>query len=143
MLYQQNENIDAKQMNALALAYMGDAVYETYVRQFLLQSGRVKPNQLHRAATGYVSAKAQAAALKGITDQDVLTEEELAIVRRGRNAKSGTIPKNTDVQTYRYSTAFEALIGYLFLQNRKSRLEELIQAILENNMNGIQKGGSL
>jgi ribonuclease III family protein len=143
MLYQQNENIDAKQMNALALAYMGDAVYETYVRQFLLQSGRVKPNQLHRAATGYVSAKAQAAALKGITEQNVLTEEELAIVRRGRNAKSGTIPKNTDVQTYRYSTAFEALIGYLFLQNRKSRLEELIQAILENNMNSIQKGGSL
>jgi ribonuclease III family protein len=142
MLYQQNENIDAKQMNALALAYMGDAVYETYVRQFLLQSGRVKPNQLHRAATGYVSAKAQAAALKVISDCELLSEEETAIVRRGRNAKSGTIPKNTDVQTYRYSTAFEALIGYLFLQNRKDRLEELIQMVLENNMNTDQKGGS-
>jgi ribonuclease III family protein len=142
MLYQQNENIDAKQMNALALAYMGDAVYETYVRQFLLQSGRVKPNQLHRAATGYVSAKAQAAALKVISDCELLSEEETAIVRRGRNAKSGTIPKNTDVQTYRYSTAFEALIGYLFLQNRKDRLEELIQMVLENNMNTNQKGGS-
>jgi ribonuclease III family protein len=142
MLYQQNENIDAKQMNALALAYMGDAVYETYVRQFLLQSGRVKPNQLHRAATGYVSAKAQAAALKVISDCELLSEEEMAIVRRGRNAKSGTIPKNTDVQTYRYSTAFEALIGYLFLQNRKDRLEELIQMVLENNMNTDQKGGS-
>jgi ribonuclease III family protein len=141
MLYQQNENIDAKQMNALALAYMGDAVYETYVRQFLLQSGRVKPNQLHRAATGYVSAKAQAAALKVISDQELLSEEEMAIVRRGRNAKSGTIPKNTDVQTYRYSTAFEALIGYLFLQNRKERLEELIQQTLDNNINH-QKGGS-
>jgi ribonuclease III family protein len=141
MLYQQNENIDAKQMNALALAYMGDAVYETYVRQFLLQSGRVKPNQLHRAATGYVSAKAQAAALKVISDRELLSEEEMAIVRRGRNAKSGTIPKNTDVQTYRYSTAFEALIGYLFLQNRKERLEELIQLTLDNNINH-QKGGS-
>ncbi|MGM0847142.1 MAG: Mini-ribonuclease 3 [Bacillota bacterium] len=139
MLYQQNENIDAKQMNALALAYMGDAVYETYIRQFLLQSGRVKPNQLHRAATGYVSAKAQAAALWEISSRELLTEEELAIVRRGRNAKSGTIPKNTDVQTYRYSTAFEALIGYLFLQSRKERLEELIQMILENNMNTIRK----
>ncbi|WP_421382621.1 Mini-ribonuclease 3 [Bacillus salacetis] len=142
MLYQQNENIDAKQMNALTLAYMGDAVYETYVRQFLLQTGRVKPNQLHRAATGYVSAKAQAAALKVISDRDLLSEEEWAIVRRGRNAKSGTIPKNTDVQTYRYSTAFEALIGYLFLQNRKERLEELIQMILEDNKNTDQKGGS-
>ncbi|RIW30009.1 ribonuclease III [Bacillus salacetis] len=141
MLYQQNEKIDAKQMNALALAYMGDAVYETYVRQFLLQSGRVKPNQLHRAATGYVSAKAQAAALKEITDLEILSEEEMAVVRRGRNAKSGTIPKNTDVQTYRYSTAFEALIGYLFLQNRKDRLEELIQKTLENNRN-TEKGGS-
>ncbi|WP_409252516.1 Mini-ribonuclease 3 [Bacillus sp. SCS-153A] len=142
MLYQQNEKIDAKQMNALALAYMGDAVYETYVRQFLLQSGRVKPNQLHRAATGYVSAKAQAAALKVISDRELLSEEEQAIVRRGRNAKSGTIPKNTDVQTYRYSTAFEALIGYLFLQNRKDRLEELINMVLEDNMNTDQKGGS-
>lgn len=143
MLYQQNENIDAKQMNALALAYMGDAVYETYVRQFLLQSGRVKPNQLHRAATGFVSAKAQAAALKELTDQELISEEEWAIVRRGRNAKSGTIPKNTDVQTYRYSTAFEALIGYLFLQNRKDRLEELIQIVLGNSKQDTQKGGSL
>ncbi|EDL62622.1 Mini-ribonuclease 3 [Bacillus sp. SG-1] len=141
MLYQQNENIDAKQMNALALAYMGDAVYETYVRQYLLQSGRLKPNHLHRAATGYVSAKAQAAALKRLSDSDLLSEEEKAIVRRGRNAKSGTIPKNTDVQTYRYSTAFEALIGYLFLQSRKDRLEELIRTVLIDDSTDVKEGG--
>ncbi|WP_442893619.1 Mini-ribonuclease 3 [Bacillus sp. 2205SS5-2] len=121
---------EAKQINALALAYMGDAVYELYVRRFLLESGRVKPNQLHREATKYVSAKAQAAILKALLDEDVLTEEELAVMRRGRNAKSGSIPKNTDVQTYRHSSAFEAVFGYLFLQKQVERIEELILLIL-------------
>ncbi|MGR3766458.1 Mini-ribonuclease 3 [Rossellomorea sp. NS-SX7] len=131
MIYETNERIDAKQINALALAYMGDAVYETYVRQLLLTKGKIKPNQLHRAATNYVSAKAQAAILKKLFDEERLTEEEINIVKRGRNAKSGSIPKNTDVQTYNHSTAFEALIGYLFLLNRTERLEELIKIIFE------------
>ncbi|MFD2681019.1 Mini-ribonuclease 3 [Bacillus seohaeanensis] len=129
MLYDTNTKIDAKQINALALAYMGDAVYETYVRQLLLTKGRIKPNQLHRAATSYVSAKAQAAILRKLYENNELTEEEQAIVKRGRNAKSGTTPKNTDVQTYKHSTAFEALIGYLFLLNRTDRLEELLSKI--------------
>ncbi|WP_303049450.1 Mini-ribonuclease 3 [Bacillus sp. Marseille-Q1617] len=131
MIYGTNEQIDAKQINALALAYMGDAVYETYVRQLLLTKGKIKPNQLHRAATNYVSAKAQAASLKKLFDEDLLSEEEINIVKRGRNAKSGSVPKNTDVQTYNHSTAFEALIGYLFLLNRTERLEELITIIFE------------
>ncbi|MEG9298766.1 Mini-ribonuclease 3 [Mangrovibacillus sp. Mu-81] len=131
MIYETNEQIDAKQINALALAYMGDAVYETYVRQFLLTKGKIKPNQLHRAATNYVSAKAQAAILKKLFEEDRLTDEEVSIVKRGRNAKSGSVPKNTDVQTYNHSTAFEALIGYLFLLNRTERLEELIKIIFE------------
>ncbi|KSU57406.1 ribonuclease III [[Bacillus] enclensis] len=131
MIYETNEKIDAKQINALALAYMGDAVYETYVRQLLLTKGKIKPNQLHRAATNYVSAKAQAASLKKLFDEDLLSEEEINIVKRGRNAKSGSVPKNTDVQTYNHSTAFEALIGYLFLLNRTERLEELITIIFE------------
>jgi ribonuclease III family protein len=131
MIYETNEQIDAKQINALALAYMGDAVYETYVRQLLLTKGKIKPNQLHRAATNYVSAKAQAAILKKLFEKDCLTEEEITIVKRGRNAKSGSVPKNTDVQTYNHSTAFEALVGYLFLLNRTERLEELIKIIFE------------
>lgn len=136
MLYETNEQIDAKQINALALAYMGDAVYETYVRQLLLTKGKIKPNQLHRAATKYVSAKAQAAILRTLFDQDLLSEEEISIVKRGRNAKSGTTPKNTDVQTYKHSTAFEALIGYLFLLNRTDRLEELLKIIFDQAQAG-------
>lgn len=120
------DKIDAKQLNSLALAYMGDAVYEEYVRRHLLQSGKVKPHQLHREGTKYVSAKAQCQVLFRILDEQLLTEEEHAVVMRGRNAKSGTVPKNTDVQTYRYSTAFEALMGYLYLTSEKERLEELI-----------------
>jgi ribonuclease-3 family protein len=118
--------IDEKQLNSLALAYMGDAVFETYVRFHLIQNGKVKPNDLHREATKYVSAKAQAIIIHRFIDEALLTEAELAVLRRGRNAKSGSVPKNTDVQTYRYSTAFEALIGYLYLAGDESRLEELI-----------------
>jgi ribonuclease III family protein len=120
------EKIDAKQLNSLALAYMGDAVYEEYVRRHLLQSGKVKPHQLHREGTKYVSAKAQCQVLFRILNEQLLTEAEHAVVMRGRNAKSGTVPKNTDVQTYRYSTAFEALMGYLYLSSETERLEELI-----------------
>ncbi|KAB2329672.1 Mini-ribonuclease 3 [Bacillus mesophilum] len=123
-----SEKLDEKQLNSLALAYMGDAVYEIYVRRHLLQSGKVRPHQLHKEGTRYVSAKAQAHVIHGFLNEGLLSEEEEAVVRRGRNAKSGTIPKNTDVQTYRYSTAFEALIGYLYLADREQRLEELIQA---------------
>ncbi|NRD77509.1 Mini-ribonuclease 3 [Bacillus sp. BRMEA1] len=120
------KSVDATQLNALALAYMGDAVFETYVRRHLLYSGQVRPHQLHRAGTRYVSAKAQCQILFQMMDDGLLHEDEIAIVMRGRNAKSGTIPKNTDVQTYRYSTAFEALIGFLYLTGRKERLEELV-----------------
>jgi len=120
-------NIDAKQLNGLALAYMGDAVFESYVRRHLLYNGQVRPNQLHRLATRYVSAKAQCRILFQFMDEKLLNEEESSVVMRGRNAKSGTVPKNTDVQTYRYSTAFEALMGYLFLEGRLERLEELVE----------------
>lgn len=126
MLHYEND-VDPKQLNSLALAYMGDAIYETYVRRHLLESGRVKPHQLHREGTRYVSAKAQCAILFKMLDDKRLTEEEKAVAMRGRNAKSATVPKNTDVQTYRYSTAFEALMGYLYLLGEKARMEELIE----------------
>lgn len=124
-------SVDVKQLNSLALAYMGDAVLEQFVREHLLRSGRVKPNTLHKEATKYVSAKAQANVVRIMLQENFLTEEEEAILRRGRNAKSGTIPKNTDLQTYKYSTGFEAVIGSLYLQGQSERVREIImQAIL-------------
>ena len=119
-------DIDVKQIKALALAYMGDAVYEQAIREHLLRSGRVKPNVLHREATHYVSAKSQAATLKMMQASGFLTEEEEAVMRRGRNAKSGSVPKNTDVVTYNYSSGFEAVIGYSHLLGRTERVQELI-----------------
>ncbi|SDZ62363.1 ribonuclease-3 family protein [Evansella caseinilytica] len=114
------------QLNALALAYMGDAVMEMYVRYRLISKGQVRPNRLHREATNYVSAKAQAKILHVFFEQGVLSDEERAVALRGRNAKSGTVPKNTDHATYRYSTALEALIGYLYLTGKTDRLDEIV-----------------
>ncbi|EKU41150.1 Mini-ribonuclease 3 [Lysinibacillus sp. HST-98] len=119
-------NEDVKQLKALALAYMGDAVLEQKVREYLLRSGRVKPNTLHREATRYVSAKAQSMIVHRMIDENYLTEEELAVFRRGRNAKSGSVPKNTDVQTYRNSSGFEAVLGSLYLLNELERVYEII-----------------
>lgn len=125
------KNLDAKQLNSLALAYVGDAIYESYVRLHLLQQGNIRPNQLHQTGTKYVSAKAQASLLHKLFDESFFSEEEMAVIKRGRNAKSGTVPKNTDVQTYRYSTAFEALIGYLFLNKEEERMEHFINRCLQ------------
>ncbi|AEH52159.1 ribonuclease III [Heyndrickxia coagulans 2-6] len=133
--------LDPKQLNSLALAYMGDAVYEEYIRHHVLLQGKTKPNRLHREAIRFVSAKAQAQVLKQMMNEDLLTEEETAVVRRGRNAKSGTVPKNTDVQTYRHSTAFEALIGYHYLSGSRERMEALIEkaiGIVEGQKGGVR-----
>lgn len=119
-------DMDVKQLNALALAYMGDAVYEQAVREHLLRSGRVKPHVLHKQATTYVSAKSQAAIVKNMQQTGFLTEEEEAVLRRGRNAKAGSVPKNTDVVTYNYSSGFEAVLGYLYLLGRMERVEQFI-----------------
>lgn len=118
--------MDVKQLNALALAYMGDAVYEQVIREHLLRSGRVRPNVLHREATRYVSAKAQATILHKMLAEDFLTEAEQAIMKRGRNAKPGTTPKNTDVQTYKNSSGFEAVLGYLYLMKNEERVKQFI-----------------
>ncbi|MFJ7828034.1 Mini-ribonuclease 3 [Psychrobacillus sp. NPDC096623] len=117
---------DVKQLNSLALAYMGDAVFEQVVREHLIRSGRVRPNILHKEATTYVSAKAQAMIVKEMLDKEFLTEDEQAVLRRGRNAKSGSVPKNTDVITYHHSTAFEAVIGSLYLSEQTERLQEVL-----------------
>lgn len=128
---------DVKQLNALALAYMGDAVLEQRVREHLLLAGRVKPNTLHKEATKYVSAKAQSKVVYRMLEEGFLTEEEQAVFRRGRNAKSGTIPKNTDVQTYRNSSGFEAVLGSLYLMHEYERVNVIIDyaiAIVEGSV---------
>lgn len=133
MIYKATEKqVDARQLNALALAYMGDTVYDLYVRHYLLASGLVRPNELHERASTYVSAKAQAQVLQSLIEKNLLTEEEKAVAKRGRNAKSGSLPKNTDHHTYRYSTALEALIGYTYLQERTKRLDELMTFAIEH-----------
>jgi ribonuclease III family protein len=122
---------EPEQLNPLALAYMGDGVLDTYVRYRLISSGQVRPNKLHKEATQYVSAKSQAFVLRALLDEEIFTEEELAIVKRGRNARSGTVPKNTDRATYNMSTAYEALIGYLYLTGREKRMDELVSKSFE------------
>ncbi|MEG0294782.1 Mini-ribonuclease 3 [Enterococcus sp.] len=117
---------DYRQLNGLALAYVGDAIYEIYIRQHLVAMGQTRPNQLHRLATHYVSAKAQASFIEKMLEESILTTEEEDFYRRGRNSKSQTSAKNTDIKTYRMSTGFESLMGYLYLTEQKERLEELI-----------------
>lgn len=116
---------DSKQLHPLALAYMGDALYEVFIRQYMISQANHRPNHMHRTATRYVSAKAQAKALELLLP--LLSEEEHDVVKRGRNAKSGSAPKNTDVLVYRHSTAFECLLGYLFYSGRHERLEEVMR----------------
>lgn len=115
-----------KLLNGLALAYVGDAIYEIYIRDYLIRQGHTKPNMLHRQATTYVSAKAQSHLMKEMLAVELLTEEELVMYKRGRNAKSHTSAKNADITTYRVSTGFEALFGYLHLTEQKERLETLV-----------------
>ncbi|MCA1012884.1 Mini-ribonuclease 3 [Halobacillus halophilus] len=122
---------DVKQMKSLALAYMGDSVYELYVRKHLLESGKIQPQRLHKAAVKFVSAVSQARAVGYWQEEGILTEEEQAILRRGRNAKSGSVPKSTNVQTYRYSTGFEAVLGFLYLSGKTERLDELIEKTIQ------------
>lgn len=132
--------LDVKQLNSLALAYVGDAVYELKVREHVLRKGFVKPNVLHNEAVQYVSANAQAAVIRTWLDKDILTEEERAIVRRGRNAKVISPPKNISIQIYRYATAFESLIGYHYLMRNESRLDKLIGLALQSSETESLKG---
>lgn len=117
-----------ERIHPLILAYMGDAIYEVYIRQYLIARGISHPQKLQQEAVKYVSATAQAKIIFQIIDQ--LTDEERAILKRGRNAKSGSSPKNAKITDYRYSTGLEALIGYLYLSKKEERLQELMQLII-------------
>lgn len=116
-------------LNTLAIAYLGDAVFELYVREHLLNKNIVKVKELQKEAIKYVSAKNQVRLLEKINN--ILTEEEIEIVKKGRNTKSHKAPKNTDILTYKHATGFETLIGYLYINN-KIRLEEIMNKILED-----------
>jgi len=118
------------EINIISLAYLGDAVYEQYIREYLLKKGIAKVEDLMKESIKYVSAKNQSIILKKLIDNNILTEQEKDIVNRGRNYKRSSHPKNTDIITYKMSTGFEALIGYLHLENKK-RLEDIINIILE------------
>lgn len=114
-------------LNGLALAYIGDAIYEVYIRDYLLQTGKTRPNQLHKSATKYVSAKAQSFLMQQmLAEEDLLSETEKTMYKRGRNSKSHTSAKNADITTYRVATGFESLMGYLHLTKQTERMEELI-----------------
>ena len=118
-------NSDISQMSPLALAYMGDAVYEKFIREYVIRQGLCKNGLLHRKSIKYVSAKGQAKIVRAL--EEFLTDEEKDIVRRGRNANPHSTAKNADIIEYKYATGFEALIGWLYLTKQEERLENILE----------------
>ena len=127
LIERKREEKEVKMMSPLTWAYIGDCVYELYVREELINRTNLKPHKLHIDAIKYVKASKQAEILQEIMPK--LTEEEQDVVRRGRNAENHHLPKNASVQDYMYSTAFEALIGYLYLTKKDERLKEILSLI--------------
>ena len=113
----------------LVCAYMGDTIYEVFVREFLIKQGITKVGELQQSSLKYVSAKSQRSHLERLINSNFLTDEELEIVKWGRNAK-GTKSKSTDIITYRLATGLEALIGKLHFDNKDNRIEEIMKFIL-------------
>lgn len=122
---------DLNTYSPLVLAYVGDAVHELYIRTLLLSQGNAPVHKLHKRSIAYVKAKAQSDTIHRM--METLTPEEQDIVRRGRNAKSGTIPKNADVTDYKYATGFETLLGYLYIKEDYVRLLELLKLSTEQD----------
>lgn len=118
------------EINVLVLAYLGDTIYEDYIRKYLINKNIAKVNDLQKEASNYVSAKAQASFLKNMIENNFFFEEELSIIRRARNYKSNSHPKNCDIVTYKHATALEAVIGYLELSNNRTRIDEIMNNIL-------------
>ena len=124
-----------RMMNPLKLAYLGDAVFETYIRLYLINHVVMTPNEMSKKAIQYVKAASQARLINGI--KTYLTEDEWTLVKRGRNQKSSSVPKNALLSDYRYATGFETLIGYLHLLNHEARIIEIIGLgieLLENRL---------
>jgi len=123
-------NINVLEVNVLVLAYLGDTIYEDYVRKYLINKGISNVNDLQTASVSYVSAKAQAGFVLKLIEDNFFSLEELSVIKRARNYKSSSHPKNCDIVTYKYATGLEALIGYLELLNKKSRIDEIMDNIL-------------
>lgn len=120
--------MNTKTINIQALALLGDAVFSLYIREELIKQGINNTQKLQKKIVEYVSAKGQVRELNNLIDKNFLTEEELNIVKRGRNNKKESHPKNTEIMTYKQSTGFEALLGDLYINN-KARLREILKQI--------------
>ena len=129
LIERKKEITDVKLMPPLVWAYVGDSVYELFIRTHLVNNTKLNPHKLHVEAINYVKAKAQAEILERI--QEYLTDEEKDIVRRGRNAENHHLPKNSNVADYSHATAFEALIGYLYLSKQDERQKEILLKVIE------------
>ena len=123
--------MDANLYNGLSLAYIGDAVYEIYVRKHVLSLGVTKVNNLHKKVVEFTSGEAQAKIIKNFISNNVLSEQEISIYKRGRNSHVNSNRKNIDLANYLDATGFEALIGYLYLSEKIDRLEELMNLIFD------------
>lgn len=122
--------MDLRNINVLVLAYLGDTIYEDYIRKYLILSGISNVNDLQSNSINYVSAKSQAKFLTELMSSDFFTDEEVDVIMRARNNKSSSHPKNCDIVTYKYATGLEALIGYLELSDRRNRIDEIMDYIL-------------
>ena len=120
-----------KEINSLVLAYLGDTIYEDYVREYLIKKKIGNVNDLQTESIKYVSAKSQASFLEQLIEKNFFTEEEMDVIHRARNHKNNSHPRNCDIITYKKATGFEALIGYLKLENRIERINEIINEILK------------
>lgn len=119
------------EINVLVLAYLGDTIYENYVRKYLINKGITNVNDLQREAIKYVSAKNQAKYLLEMLNNSFFSDTELSVIKRARNHKNKSHPKNCDIVTYKYATGLEALIGYLDLNNNKERIDKIMNFIFE------------
>ncbi|SHL34501.1 ribonuclease-3 family protein [Anaerocolumna jejuensis DSM 15929] len=127
---------DLKTYSPLTLAFIGDVVYDLIIRTLVVEQGNAPVNKLHKRVSSLVKASAQMELYHGIAD--MLTEEELSVYKRGRNAKSFTTAKNASISDYRSATGLEALVGYLYLDNRLDRVLELIKVGLERRGTGAE-----
>jgi len=122
--------MSALEVNVLVLAYLGDTIYEDYIRKFLINKKIGNVNDLQKEAVNYVSAVNQARFLQQLMGEDFFNDDEISVIKRARNYKSNSHPKNCDIVTYKHATALEALIGYLELTNKKDRIDEIMEKIL-------------
>ena len=122
--------MQTKEINVLVLAYLGDTIYENYIRKYLIGKGIGNVNDLQKESINYVSAKSQAKFLQDMLENNFLSDEEITVVKRARNYKTTSHPKNCDIVTYKYATGLESLIGYLDLEGKKDRIDEIMNFIL-------------